>query len=176
MANSKIDEDAPRIYVACLAAYNNGKLHGAWIDATLGEDHINDEIEQMLASSPEAGAEEWSIHDYDNFGVIKLDENEDLELVAQLAGLIEEHGELFAEVYSNYGSVESAVEALTEHYHGAWDELADWAEELLEEQLKDLPSSLRSYFDFEGYAERELLLDGYSEYVVGGKHHIFSDF
>ena len=24
----------PRIYVACLAAYNNGILHGAWIEAT----------------------------------------------------------------------------------------------------------------------------------------------
>jgi Antirestriction protein (ArdA) len=27
----------PRIYVACLAAYNNGYLHGAWIDAIQGE-------------------------------------------------------------------------------------------------------------------------------------------
>ncbi|MEM9374593.1 MAG: antirestriction protein ArdA [Pseudomonadota bacterium] len=26
--------DRPRIYVACLAAYNDGCLHGRWIDAT----------------------------------------------------------------------------------------------------------------------------------------------
>ena len=26
--------EQPRIYVACLAAYNNGILHGAWIEAT----------------------------------------------------------------------------------------------------------------------------------------------
>lgn len=26
-------KDGPRIYVACLAAYNNGHLHGRWIDA-----------------------------------------------------------------------------------------------------------------------------------------------
>ena len=26
-------ESNPRIYVACLAAYNNGYLHGVWIDA-----------------------------------------------------------------------------------------------------------------------------------------------
>jgi hypothetical protein len=33
-------EDRPRIYVACLAAYNNGCLHGRWIDATTpGRDH-----------------------------------------------------------------------------------------------------------------------------------------
>ncbi|MEH6810874.1 MAG: antirestriction protein ArdA, partial [Hyphomonas oceanitis] len=26
--------ETQRIYVACLAAYNNGHLHGAWIEAT----------------------------------------------------------------------------------------------------------------------------------------------
>ncbi|WP_447531297.1 antirestriction protein ArdA, partial [Legionella pneumophila] len=26
--------DTPQIYVACLAAYNNGIVHGEWIDAT----------------------------------------------------------------------------------------------------------------------------------------------
>ena len=28
------DDITPKIYVACLAAYNNGHLHGEWIDAT----------------------------------------------------------------------------------------------------------------------------------------------
>ncbi len=37
---SEAIENAIRIYVACLAAYNNGILHGAWIDATQGEDGI----------------------------------------------------------------------------------------------------------------------------------------
>jgi len=36
-----------RIYVACLASYNNGVLHGRWIDATLGADHIWEEIEKV---------------------------------------------------------------------------------------------------------------------------------
>lgn len=41
----------PRIYVACLASYNNGKLHGAWIDC---EDHddVNERIQAMLIKSP----------------------------------------------------------------------------------------------------------------------------
>lgn len=56
-----------KIYVACLAAYNNGKLHGRWIDATQGEDHIWDETRAMHAESPEPDAEEWSIHDYEGF-------------------------------------------------------------------------------------------------------------
>lgn len=52
----------PRIYVACLAAYNNGRLHGAWIDAAQGEDHVWACVRKMLAASPDPHAEEWAIH------------------------------------------------------------------------------------------------------------------
>lgn len=40
-----------RIYVACLAAYNSGYLHGVWIDATAEIDDIQDQINSMLESS-----------------------------------------------------------------------------------------------------------------------------
>ncbi len=33
-----------RIYVADLAAYNSGHLHGVWIDATLDTDYIQDQV------------------------------------------------------------------------------------------------------------------------------------
>ena len=42
----------PRIYVACLAAYNNGYLHGEWIDANQDTDDLHAEIKKILASSP----------------------------------------------------------------------------------------------------------------------------
>ena len=35
MKNHHPPTEQPRIYVACLAAYNNGILHGAWIEATV---------------------------------------------------------------------------------------------------------------------------------------------
>lgn len=42
-----------RIYVACLASYNAGRLHGAWIDATQDADDIRREIaEKVLRTSP----------------------------------------------------------------------------------------------------------------------------
>lgn len=42
-----------RIYVACLASYNNGVLHGAWIDVD-GKDEgdIQEEVAAMLRASP----------------------------------------------------------------------------------------------------------------------------
>jgi len=57
-----------RIYMACLAAYNNGKLHGVWIDATQDLDDIQDQVNEMLEFSPEEGAEAWAIHDYEGYG------------------------------------------------------------------------------------------------------------
>lgn len=65
-----------KIYVACLAAYNNGILHGRWIDATQGEDHIWDGIKAMLDESPIPGAEEHAIHDYEGFEGVSLSEYE----------------------------------------------------------------------------------------------------
>lgn len=42
-----------RIYVACLASYNAGRLHGAWIDADQDADAIHEEIAKILKASPE---------------------------------------------------------------------------------------------------------------------------
>ena len=33
-------DGSPRIYVACLAAYNAGRLHGRWIDANQSAEDI----------------------------------------------------------------------------------------------------------------------------------------
>ena len=66
--------DTPRIYVACLAAYNGGRLHGEWIDADQSADDIGEAIKQMLSRSPEPCAEEWAIHDHENFQGIELGE------------------------------------------------------------------------------------------------------
>ncbi len=52
-----------RIYVAGLAAYNNGKFHGVWIDATDELEDIQGQINKILVDSPESFAKEYAIHD-----------------------------------------------------------------------------------------------------------------
>lgn len=44
---------SPRVYAACLASYNSGRLHGAWIECEgkTGDD-LRSEIGDMLAKSP----------------------------------------------------------------------------------------------------------------------------
>ena len=40
-----------RFYAACLASYNNGVLHGAWIDASPDVDDMQPEVDAMLQAS-----------------------------------------------------------------------------------------------------------------------------
>ena len=139
-----------RIYVACLAAYNNGILHGVWIDATQDLHDIWTEIREMLRASPEVDAEEHAIHDYEGFGSLRLSEYEGLEGVCEKAAFIEEHGKLGATVAEYYGGdIEEAKRALEEHYAGQYRSLAEFAEELTEQTGTEIPQNLVHYIDYE---------------------------
>ncbi|MDA8965556.1 antirestriction protein ArdA [Pseudomonadales bacterium] len=138
-----------RIYVADLAAYNNGRLHGVWIDATEEMDDIWAQVNQMLKSSPEGFAEEYAIHDYEGFGGYSLSEYEGLESAHNVAVFIEEHGEIVGELLNNFGGdLEDAKKAIEENYSGCYKSLADYAEELTE-QTAEVPENLAFYIDYE---------------------------
>ena len=81
------EETTPRIYVACLSAYNNGHLHGRWIDATCAEE-IAEAVRTMLAASPMPDAEEWAVHDYEGFEGARLSEYASFDTVCELAAFI----------------------------------------------------------------------------------------
>jgi antirestriction protein len=87
---------APRIYVACLASYNDGILHGAWIRADQPVDGIIADAQAMLDSSPVPFAEEWAIHDYEGFGALRLSEWESFIRVSNTALGIIEYGGAFS--------------------------------------------------------------------------------
>lgn len=180
--------DTPRIYVACLASYNAGTLHGEWIDADQDADDIRAEIAAMLRKSPEPNvlvdcpdcdstgadqcktcggrgkvpsAEEYAIHDYENFGV-RLEEFSGIDKIAMLAQGIAEHGAAFAAWVDNIGLEHlDDPDEFTDAYIGEYDSVKDYAEQSLDEQgvFKDVPAMLQNYFDFDGYA-RDLVTGG----------------
>jgi len=151
--------ESPRIYVACLAAYNNGILHGVWIDAT--DDDIHEQIQAMLAASPmPEHCEEYAIHDYSGFYGMHLSEYEDLARVHDLAVLIEKHGEAFAKYCDNMGD-DADEDSFEEAFQGHWDSELAFTENLIDDLglLHDVPEILQRYFDTESYA-RDLFLGG----------------
>lgn len=137
-----------RIYVACLAAYNNGILHGRWIDADQDADSIQAEISEMLKASPIAGAEEWAIHDYEGFEGVSLSEYQGITSVCEIAQFVSQHGALGAKVMAYLGDLDSAKQALEERYRGQYTSLADFVQELTEETT-EIPDSLQHYIDWE---------------------------
>lgn len=149
----------PRIYVACLAAYNNGRLHGVWIDATADEWAMWARIEKMLASSPIPDAEEWAIHDYEGFGGVRIGEHSGLGRVAEISGYLAEHGELGAAVLEQVcGDADEARDIMEQRYLGCHASLADYVQELTEEAT-DIPQALRYYIDWQAMA-RDAELSG----------------
>ena len=141
--------DDIRIYVADLAAYNNGKLHGVWSDATAEIDDIWCAVHAMLASSPEPDAEEWAIHDCEGFGSVSLSEWESFERVREIALFIEEYPLIGAVLIDHYGgAADDARRAADESYSGVYTSLADYAEELTSETT-EIPDNLTYYIDYE---------------------------
>ncbi|MFN3225789.1 MAG: antirestriction protein ArdA [Hyphomicrobiales bacterium] len=156
--SKRMASTAPRIYAACLAAYNNGYLHGRWIDADQDTAAIQAEISAMLDASPIPGAEEWAIHDHEGFEGAELHEYTGVERVAELAAFIADRGELGAKVFDQFGGDIDQAEAAFDDYAGCYRSLADYAQELTEDTT-DIPPTLIHYIDYAAMA-RDMELNG----------------
>lgn len=170
-----------RIYIACLAAYNNGKLHGEWIDANQDVSAIWAEVSAMLKASPEPNAEEWAMHDYEGFGEIRFSEWPDFARVSSIASLIEDHGDAFSLWYTNqdgaHFEVEELEEKFLEQWQGAHDSEAAFADHFLESvgQLSEIPAWARGYLDFAALARDWKLNGDYSFVRHSGQVYVFSN-
>lgn len=206
-------ELSPRIYVASLSDYNNGVLHGAWIDAEQDAEDIAAEVAEMLrgskypnvtahcpvcaegevvtyhnqdtgdtrvavcptcnGSAHVPSAEEWAIHDFDDFGGIAIGESESFETVAAIATGLAEHGPAWAAYVDYQGGLEWADD-FGDDYQGEWDSEQAYAENLLDDigELKD--DSLASrYFDYEAFTRDLFMSDYHSVRADGGNVYVF---
>lgn len=172
----------PRIYVADLAAYNDGVLHGSWIDASQDESEIHDAITGMLQASPiDRQAEEWAIHDYQGFNGLRLSEYEDLGHVSKVAKGVKEHGLSFAH-WAELVETDEELDQFEESYLGHWTDRTEYAADVLDDlglyELveRTVSENLRHYvtLDSEGFG-RDLELGGDITVIEGdGGVYIFA--
>lgn len=161
--------DSPRrIYVACLASYNSGKLHGVWIDCEgKGADELQDEVSVMLRASPEPSAEEYAIHDHEGFGEL-ISEYTSLSAVAELCALLDEHGEAFGAYAENVGVEHADAEGFQDAYCGTWDSEEAYAEHLIDEGvLGEIAGALASYIDTARLARDLFMCDYWRDDATG---------
>lgn len=145
----------PRIWVASLADYNNGTLHGVWLNAAQDEADLQAAVDTMLAASPltaETGepAEEWAIHDTDGFGPLHIDEYETLHWVSLVAKGIAEHGLAFA-AYADVVEDEELLAGFSDDYLGHYDSFLAYLEQRVNDLCYDrildevVPPTIRPY-------------------------------
>ncbi len=149
--------------------------HGAWIDVTQNEEALRAEIATMLARSPIADAEEYAIYDFENFESLRISEYEGIASVVRKAAFIIEHGALGAAVAEHFGGdLDEAGGALAERYHGEFNSLADYVQELTEETTA-IPESLRHYIDWKAMAwDAEANGDVFTIETAHDEVHVFS--
>lgn len=161
----------PRVYVASLTDYNHGVLHGSWIDAAVEPDELHAGIQQMLANSPTARqigqpAEEWAIHDYENFGPLQLGEYQSVEWITEVASGIAEHGPAFAAWAEHTASEPQDLQRFTDCYLGEWESVDAYVEGYLDDlgatqALEDVATWLQPYVNIDvGDIARDLQLGG----------------
>ncbi|MEJ7927827.1 antirestriction protein ArdA [Sphingobium sp. AN641] len=167
--------EQPRIYVACLASYNSGILHGAWIEAAREPWAIYDEVRAMLAASPIAGAEEWAIHDYEGFGGVRIAEYASFDHLSDLAAFVVEHGVLGAALLDHCdGELDEARQAIDDRHLGTYASLADYVQEVTEDSTV-IPHALRYYIDWRAMArDAEINGDLFAVQTAWDAVHVFA--
>lgn len=178
-------EQEPRVWVASLGAYNNGDLHGRWVDV---EDEVTlwDGIHSVLRTSPQPNEEEFAFFDYEGFGGLVIREHETIKDTVAIARGIREHGQAFVEWVRYFGRevLHDEDSSFEDSYIGSYQSEDDLQRAIFElvgfDQLdQQLDRMVRDHFrgyiqiDIEGFV-RDLQLGG-EMYVseVSGVHHCF---
>ena len=139
-----VEDDSPKIYVADLEAYNNGRLSGVWLDLTdyNDADELMEAINDFLKTS---GGEEYAIHDVENIPSNIYSEymgQRDFEELYEMIDLAKENNlplSVVQEVVSQYDA--SAVD----EFYGKYDDAEDFAQQLVDD------IGIESFTDFQYY-------------------------
>jgi antirestriction protein len=174
ITESKLNKNdkLPQVYIACLSAYNSGFLHGAWCDAT-DIDIIFETIKEVIKTSPVSDAEEYAIHDYDNFYGARLGEYPSISELVEAAEFINEYGELGAELINYCFNTQDAKKVMDEQYQGEYTSLKDYAYQFVSD-IMEISENIEPYFDYEKFGrDMELSGDIFIIEVDYRKIHVF---
>ena len=178
--------ERPEIYVVCLDSYNDGNIHGVWIDAMRPVEDILKQIAVMQLEGYHGTTEmssegycpdsdSYAIHCHKGFYNVKIYVNDDLENVRAYALFIAQYGELGAELISNNnGNLEKAKRFMDECYRGAYESRAAYATELFNQHyLPRIPEDLQFCINCNCVKEAVFIRQGFSV-EAGGKTHVFA--
>ena len=157
-----IIDTTPRVWVGCLACYNEGRLVGTWVNAEDAEAITPENIH----GQPTTHEELWCF-DHENIPV--RGELDPVSASAWGRCLVQVADELrpalLAWVESGSYVAEGggdlpSITDFEERYQGIWNSLSEYAENYISETglLDGIPENVARYFDHEAFAN-DLMLD-----------------
>lgn len=166
----------PRVYFADLAAYNNGRLRGVWVEFFEGiqADDVQLAIDYLLHTSE---GEEWRIDDSENFAGFT---SSDLEKLCEVAALIHQHGEEAVKGYLTHLGDDADLDEFSDYYIGCYKSEAAFCEEHLQiveaaEAIQVFDwATLDQYIDWEAIANDAFINSYYSHEVGHEEIHVYS--
>lgn len=172
--------ETSRVWVGCLASYNNGVPHGDWFDVDSyadAEDFSGAVTKEVLETSPEPRAEEFHICDHDGFGPFPVSRYESLEDVhrkSEIMKMVDE--DLLAAACLCFGA-EWVLKGLmenddwvTERHINTFAEKGEYAFEVYSEKVSP---EFHRYVDWDSY-EEDLSSDGVDRTFCANRFYFFN--
>ena len=171
-------DDTPKIYVADLKAYNEGRLIGEFID--LSEYDSGEEVMEKITELMEEYSDkyhngeetEYAIHDYENFSSSLYSESmgeEDFDIIIDTYKMSDEYdipAEVLQDVMNDFNSAnENLSDFISDRYYGRFDNESALAYDYVEQMggISELgDNTIETYFDYDSFG-RDLAMD-FSEY------------
>lgn len=161
-----VTDNAMRVWVGCLACYNDGRLTGDWVDATEAGDYV---------PCDRAGHEEWWVFDTDGLpGVGECSPDEAQRYAETVAACVEATGAptgaVFAYLDNLHGGVAdtSALDSFEDAYVGEYECDLQFAQ-----HLADDLGMAHDYFDYDAWTRDLFMSDYWSERTPDGCVWVF---
>jgi antirestriction protein len=177
------NDEQPKIFVACLDSYHNGKVYGLWINATQEIEAIKQQISIMLSGShylePDAypAPRMYAIHAQEGFYNLQLDVHANIEDMRAQALFIAKHGELGAKLIAHYeGTLEAAEEVINQRYQGEYKNPLEYATQLFNKlYLNTIPEHIQFCIDYEAF-KKTIFHHYFFSIELSGKTHVFFEY
>ena len=160
----------PRAWVGCLAAYNAGTLHGAWLDCD-DEYTFGEGCKSILASSPVDDAEELWVMDHEGLPMSgECNPQEALRLGLVVDAVVNVGGwpfELIEHAIDHVGEdLKSITDYIEENYQGTYKDRSDFAYDFHESIGTEIPEHLQYYIDWDAMG-RDMLMCNFYDVDLG---------
>lgn len=172
-------ETEPRVWLGCLACYNNGDLVGRWVAAIDADNTTLDDIHDTTFPRHASCEERWCF-DHDNIPVRGELDPYSATLWGERLAEVDDHlrPAFVAWVHTGCTIVDTdeipVLADFLERYMGEWTSFREYAEQEVEDtgMLEGVPEALARYFDWDSWT-RDLAHDYVTEPASGGGVYVF---